>query len=429
MSDYIVTTSKLQGEIFIPPSKSQTLRAILFGSLAKGTTTIHSPLNSPDTQSMIKAFRSFGIEISQTPHKISIQGSQGILGTADDVIDAGNSGIVLRFVSAAAALSEHPVVITGDHSLRRQRPIGPLIDGLIQLGVKAVSTKGDGFAPVIIEGPIKKGKASISGEDSQPISGLLIASALAKGSVELHVKNPGEKPWVQLTLDWLKRLGLEFQNQNYEHYFVKGNQSIKGFTYSVPGDFSTAAFPIVAALITRSKATIKNLDFTDSQGDKKFIEVVKNMGGDISIDHEKKEIHIGNNSNLKGIEIDVNDMIDSIAALAVLGCFSEGTTIIRNAAVARTKECDRIHAATVELTKMGAQIEEKEDGLVISNSMLRGAQTLDSHRDHRVAMALCVAAMGAVGKSKIQGIECIQKTYSKFLDDFRSLGANMEVVL
>ncbi len=421
-----VSRSTLKGEVAVPPSKSQTLRAVLFGALAAGKTVINNPLSSPDTEAMCRAFRSFGAEISPAGNALSISGLDGRLGVADDVIQAGNSGIVLRFVAAASALSCCPVVITGDHSLRHLRPIESLLQGLRQLGVKAISTKGDGFAPVIIQGPIKSGKAVISGEDSQPVSGLLIASAFAEGHVELHVKNPGEKPWVQLTLDWLTRLGAECENDNFERYFVKGGLKVQGFDYTVPGDFSTASFPIVAALITGSPLVVKNLDFSDAQGDKQLIPLLQEMGADIETDPENGQIRIGKNSRLKGREVDLNEMIDAISPLALLACFAEGKTVIRNAKVARTKECDRIGATAKELGKMGARVEETADGLVIYPAELKASLALESHSDHRMAMTLCVAAMGAKGESSIRGVECVEKTYANFFQDFQSLGASIE---
>lgn len=422
-----VSRSKLKGEVAVPPSKSQTLRAVLFGALASGRTVVKNPLSSPDTDAMCGALRSFGAKILSSGNELLISGLEGRLKAAEDVIQAGNSGIVLRFMAAASALSSCPIVITGDYSLRHLRPVEALLQGLRQLGVKAVSTKGDGFAPVIIQGPLKSGKAVISGEDSQPVSGLLIASAFAEGPVELHVKNPGERPWVQLTIDWLNRLGAECENDNFERYFVKGGLKAQGFDYTVPGDFSTASFPIVAALITGSRLVVKNLDFSDSQGDKKLIPLLQEMGADIQADPVKGQILIGENSRLKGREVDLNEMIDAISPLALLACFAEGKTVIRNAEVARTKECDRIGATARELGKMGAKVEETADGLIIYPCELKASKALESHSDHRMAMTLCVAAMGAKGESSVKGVECVEKTYGNFFKDFQALGASIEV--
>lgn len=427
MHDYRIKPSKLQGAITVPPSKSQTLRAILFATLAKGKSTILHYLPSPDSLTMIDACRSFGAHIDITQNTLDITGINSHVTHTKDVIHAGNSGIVLRFCSAIGALAKHPVVITGDHSIRYQRPMKPLLDGLQQLGVSAVSMRGDGYAPVIIQGPIKSGATTIHGADSQPVSSLLIAASLAEGPVELCVKQAGELPWIDLTLDWLHRLGIPFNREGYSRYSLKGNATFDGFEYHVPGDMSSAAFPIAAALVTQSTITVKNVDMKDPQGDKELIHVFQRMGASIDIHEDEKIVQVKQSGSLKGIEIDINNFIDGITILAVVACFAEGETHIYNGAIAKQKECNRIKSIATELRKMGAHIEETEDGLKIQKSNLHGAD-LHSYHDHRMAMSLSVAALGAKGDSKIHAVECIAKTYPSFARDFAELGAEIEVV-
>ncbi|MDE3045793.1 MAG: 3-phosphoshikimate 1-carboxyvinyltransferase [Verrucomicrobiota bacterium] len=393
----------------VPPSKSHTLRAILFAALAKGVSRIEEALPSPDTQAMIGAVRQLGAEVTEEGSVLVIRG--GKWQVPEDVIQCGNSGIVLRFIGALAGLLPGYTVLTGDASIRERRPAKPLIDGLRQLGAFAESAKGNGFAPLIIRGPIKGGRAVIDGEDSQPVSGLLIAGAFAAAPVELEVRNPGEKPWVDLTLDWLRRLGIPFEREGYEKYRLQGGACIEGFSYRVPGDFSSAAFPIAAALITDTEVTLTNLDREDAQGDKALLGVLQEMGARLIID--EKSITVQKGSRLRGVRVDINGFIDALPILAVLGCFAEGKTEIVNGAIARKKESDRIAAMASELKKMGAQVEERPDGLVIHSSTLRSA-SLESYNDHRIAMSLAVAALRA--PSKIAGVECIEKTYPNFWD-------------
>jgi 3-phosphoshikimate 1-carboxyvinyltransferase len=426
MQYYTVQQSILKGTIAIPPSKSQTLRALLFGLLGKGKTVIHHYLHSPDTSAMVAACRLLGAQVVQTPDTIEIDGLNGNIHGAENVIDAGNSGLVLRFISAAAALSSQPIVITGDHSIRSNRPMQPFLEAVSHLGATAVATRGNGYAPLIIKGKIQPGKVRIHGEDSQPVSSLLIASAFAAGTSEIEVINPGEKPWVALTLSWLERLGIACKHSDYTHYQVSGHASYNGFEYTVPGDLSSVAFPIAAAVLTHSEIIIQNADLSDLQGDKQFIAVLQAMGAQIEIDSAKKQLHVKKGpGQLSGMSLDINDYIDSIAILAVIGCFAEGETQLRNAAIARKKECDRIHCLALELKKMGANITELEDGLIIRHSQLKGAH-LYSHRDHRMAMALTVAALAAEGESRIDGVECVGKTYPGFAEHFRLLGANLQ---
>lgn len=426
MSHYIVKKAKLQGEIVVPASKSHTLRAILFAALGSGKSVIRNYLPSTDAIAMIEACRHLGATCDISSDRIEIEGLKGKIHCAEDVINAGNSGIVLRFCAAVGALSTHPIVITGDHSIRHQRPMKPLLDGLTQLGVSAKTMRGDGYAPVVIEGPLKPGKAVITGEDSQPVSAMLIAAAFAEGPIELHVRNPGEKPWIGLTLDWFNRLGIRYENDGFEHYRLLGNSLYRGFEYTVPGDFSSAAFPIAAALVTQSDLLLRNVDMQDSQGDKELITVLKKMGANIEIAEHNKTLHVKRGGILSGAAVDINNFVDAITILSVIACFADGETHIRNAAVAKNKECNRIHCIARELRKMGADITVTDDGLVIRKSALKGAQ-VDSYHDHRMVMSLTVAALGAQGETRIEPVECVSKTFPTFVHDFNSLGANIEV--
>jgi 3-phosphoshikimate 1-carboxyvinyltransferase len=425
MSYYHIKDSIIRGHITVPSSKSHTLRAILFGTLGSGKTVIKQYLPSLDVRAMIHACQLLGAHINIDFNHLEIEGLNGQISPAEDVIHAENSGLILRFISAIAALSSTFTVITGDHSIRHRRPIKPLLEGLTQLGVFAVSTRGDDYAPVIIRGPLKGGQVIINGADSQPVSALLIASAFIDEPTEIVVKNPGETPWVLVTLDWFDRLGIHYENHHFERYRLFGRNQYKGFNYTVPGDLSSAAFPIAAALVTQSDLVISNIDMQDSQGDKELITVLQQMGALIEINDQEKTLHIKPTKKLKGMKIDVNRFIDAVPILAVIGCFAEGETHISGATVARQKESDRVHAMFTELKKMGANVTELPDGLRIKQSSLQGAN-LDSHLDHRIVMALTIAAMGAKGESKIENVDCVAKSYPTFAQDFQSLGAAIE---
>lgn len=427
MARFHIRPSKLAGEIIIPPSKSHTLRAILFGMMAHGTTHVRNYLESPDTSSMIYAARLLGSNIDIKADALTIQGVGGHLHPAEDVIACGNSGQVLRFIGSLAALSPSYTILTGDTSIRHNRPVKPMLDGLNQLGAFAASSRLDGYAPIIVKGPLKGGTAFLNGEDSQPVSGLLIAGAFAPVPIEIKVTNPGEKPWINLTLDWFDRLKIRYKNDRFEHYHMMGGSSIQGFEYSVPGDFSSAAFPLAAAILTQSEIVLKNLDTDDPQGDKAIVEVLQKMGARLEIDKKEKTITVRKGGALKGMKIDINDFIDTLPILAVVGCFAEGETEIVNAAIARKKESDRIHCIAHELKKMGADIEERPDGLLIRPAKLKAAH-LETYHDHRLVLALSVASMAAEGESSLVGVECISKTYPTFYEDFRALGAQLEAL-
>lgn len=426
MKSFVVKKSSPKGTIAVPPSKSHTLRSLVFALMAEGTSCITNYLNSPDTIAMIHAIEALGAKVTKQENSLQIVGTSGEIHPAEDVIDSGNSGQVLRFIGALSALSDTYTVITGDHSIRHNRPVKPMLTALQHLGAFAVSAKGNDKAPIIIKGPMKPGRASLSGEDSQPVSGLLIAASFLKGQTELYVTNPGEKPWIDVTLHWLDRFGIKYSHTNYEHYTLQGPASYKGFTLAIPGDFSSAAYPIAAALVTDTEITLENIDMSDVQGDKKLIEVLIKMGAKIEVSDKERTLTVKKGSRLKGMTIDINDFIDAITILAVIGCYAEGETTIINGSIARNKESDRIHCITTELKKMGADIEETPDGLVARGSPLAGSLH-NSYKDHRIAMSLAIAGLGAHGDTVIEDVECVNKTYPTFITDFQNLRCHIEV--
>lgn len=426
MADAVIHPSRLAGELTIPSSKSQTLRAMLFGALGSGASRIAATLESPDSAAMLAAITQLGARVVREGETLVIHGTSGKLRAPDDVIDCGNSGIVLRFIGALTGLIPQYTVLTGDASIRERRPAGALLEGLTQLGSFAISTRGNGFAPLVIRGPFTRRFARVNGRDSQPVSGLLIAGALAPLGLELRVDEPGEMPWVELTLDWLKRLGIPcVHNTAFTHYMLEGSARIAPFDYHVPGDLSTAAFPIAAALVTDSELTLHNVDLHDLQGDRHLIEILEQMGARFHIDAARRTLTVLRGNSLSGQRIDVGRCIDALPILAVLGTFAAGRTELVGGAMARHKESDRIGAMTNELRKMGARIDETPDGLMVHCSELTGA-TLETHQDHRVVLSLAIAALRARGSSTLRGVEWAAKTFAGWQSAFQKLGARIE---
>jgi 3-phosphoshikimate 1-carboxyvinyltransferase len=427
MTTLYVKPSKLGGQVIAPPSKSHSLRAILFASFARGRSEVSNVLASPDVAAMIKACRQLGARIKEKGDKLVIDGVAGKPKTPDGPIDAGNSGQVLRFVGALASLCDGEVQITGDHSIQTNRPVRPLMNGLEQMGVVATSKRGDGFAPLSICGSPRHHSITIDGADSQPVSALLMLAAFIDGVTEINVENAGEKPWVGLTLSWFDRLGINYTEQNLEYFTVTGGRVPDGFIYKVPGDFSSIAFAIAAALVTGADITIAGVDMDDAQGDKHLIKVLQKMGAVITHDKADQTLKVSGAAPLKGTTLDINDYIDSLPILAVVGCFASGEMRLTNCAIARAKESDRLAAMAVELTKMGAEIEVGDDFMAIRRSSLSGAE-LDGHHDHRIVMALCVASLAMdTGTSTISDVDCVGKSYPEFIEHFRALGAQFKV--
>ncbi|NDD58272.1 MAG: 3-phosphoshikimate 1-carboxyvinyltransferase [Chlamydiae bacterium] len=424
MPSLVIHPSTLSGTLTVPPSKSHTMRALVFALMGRGYSDIYHYLDSPDTDAMIEAIQLLGAKVARTKEHIQILGTSGKLISPSKVIEAGNSGQVLRFIGALLPHTEEGGIITGDASICSLRPSRPLMEGLSGLGATCTYYQKEGFAPFHLKGPWINSTTTLCGIDSQPVSALLISGSFLPYPSTIRVRNPGETPWIDLTLWWMERLGVSFTRKGYEEYHLAGKARYDGFKISIPGDFSSAAFGIAASIITHQPLLLRGLDRHDVQGDKILIEILKKMGADIQWIDEHT-LAVKNSTNLQGGQIDINSCIDALPILSVIGCFAKGSTHILNGKIARNKESDRISCIVSELRKMGALIDEREDGLTIHHSPLTGA-CVNSHKDHRIALSLAIASMGAKGRSCIQDTECINKTYKEFVNHFKALGCSIE---
>lgn len=396
------------------------MRALLFASLGIDKSEIYNLLNSSDTDAMLIGLKGLGVEITQGVNTAKVKGLYGEKLSVDGLkVDAGNSGQVLRFLGGVLALFKGKYLLTGDYSIQNNRPIAPMVDSLKALGANVSYLKKEGYAPVKVEGPIKAGSFRLDGKDSQPVSAMLIACSFLDGPSTIYVDDPGEKPWIDLTLSWINKLGGRVVNENYQKYKVQGGLKYQGFKYRVPGDFSSAAFPLVSGIISNCHCVLENLDFDDVQGDKKLIDVLVLMGANLEKDKKNNRLIVHPNGKLIGGTFDINDIIDAVPILAVLGCFCENPLELQNCQIARCKESNRLEAITEELRKMGAEINCFEDRLVIKPSNLI-ATKVSSHNDHRIAMSLIVASLKAKGDNfEIDNTECIKKSYPNFFEDFQ----------
>ncbi|MCF7861597.1 3-phosphoshikimate 1-carboxyvinyltransferase [Candidatus Woesearchaeota archaeon] len=416
-------TKRLDGDVTIPASKSHTIRALLFATLADGESVIKNPLNSSDAMSCKSACQMLGAKIDQRSDEVwVIEGIAGNPKVPDDIIDVGNSGTTLRLCSGMAALCDGTTTLTGDHQIRK-RPILPLLESLNNLGAECYTAHGNSSPPIVIKGKLKGGHTEVEGITSQYLSSLLANTPFAEQDSHIVPKNLHEKPYVEMTLSWLDKLGLKYKRDGYKEFHIEGGQKLNGFKQQVPGDFSSATFPLVAASMINSEVRLYGLDINDSQGDKKVIEYLKEMGSDIQVNTKYIEVRGG---NLKGGEFDLNDTPDALPAMAVAGCAASGTTRLINVPQARIKETDRITTMTTELSKMGANVSELEDGMVIGCSKLRGT-VVESHDDHRIAMAMSLAGMIADGQTIVNEAECINVTFPNYIELMKKLGSNIEM--
>ncbi|VVB75639.1 3-phosphoshikimate 1-carboxyvinyltransferase [uncultured archaeon] len=423
--ELVCKKSDISGEILVPGSKSQVVRALVIATLAKGTSRIINPLLSDDSSACIAGCRAFGADVLEKESLIVVNGVSGKPRTPNADVYLGNSGISNTFLAGLAAHAKGPSVLTGGESLR-SRPFAPLCDGINDLGGKAESFEDTGRPPLIVSGYLSGGFTEIDGVNSQPVSSLIVNSALAREDTEISVINPSETPYVEMTLKWLSEQGIKYKaSKDFSSYKVRGEQEYKSFEKVIPADWSSACFSLCAAAITpSSEVLVKGLDFNDAQGDKEIINILKKMGAEITVLPEGVRVV---SANLQGTEIDLSKTPDAFPILSVVGCFAEGETRLVNVAHARIKETDRIKSMSEGLRKMGAVIEELPDGLVVRKSKLHGAN-LNGYNDHRTIMSLAVAGINAEGETKISTAEGINKTYPSFVTSMKKLGAQMEVI-
>lgn len=442
--------SPISGTITLPTSKSHTIRAVVLATLANSTSTLVHPLVSEDTEAAIDAARAFGAEVDRGDDRSwRITGNSIPLQTPIAPVNTRNSGITTRFFLPLAGLCDGGATFTCGEQMRA-RPMAAMLAAVESLGCKVRSFGASGCLPVKVSGTLTAGEMTIDGTSSQYLSALLLSCPLLAGKTTIHVPNLNEKPYVEMTTRWLDKLGVRYSvSDDKEHYVIKGGERYAAFEEEVPGDFSAASSLAVAAAIVSSEGvTFTNLDFTDAQGDRVLFEWLEKVGVKVTGSNEQgagdksqapnsklqtisklkipdakqmSEVRCQKSAvALQGKTFDLNATPDLLPALAVFGTQAKGETRLVNVAQARIKETDRISVMAEELKKMNADVEELADGLIIRNSRLRGA-TVSSHNDHRVAMALAVAALVAEGETVIAGAEAVEKTYPRFWEDLASL--------
>ena len=428
----VTRSQNLKGEVHMPRSKTHSFRALTLASLADGRSYLRNPKLSDDWHEAVNAMRMYGAKIERVENNVfCVEGVGGYLRTPADIINVNNSGTMLFFVVGVAAACAGWSVITGDESIRTLRKVSKnLFEPLRELNVEIISTKNDDMAPFLIKGKVDGGVAHMDGTGCQPVFSILIASAFSEKPVELFVRNPGEKAYIDLLLYWFRKASLQYENvaNKHNHYRFPGNKPPKAFDEEIPFEWSAPGYPLLAAILTPgSEITIRGMNWEDPYGDKQVIAVLQNMGADITI---KDDALIARTSELHGIEIDMNDLPDQVPTVAIAGCFAKGVTIIKNALTARWKECDRIAAVCKELSKMGANVIEKEDGLIIDQDgtwKLRATQ-IDGHYDHRLVLSFAIAGMQLEGETTISDAYMIEKSFETFIPDMIKCGANLELV-
>ena len=424
-----VKTSSLSGVVAIPGSKSHTIRAVAIASLANGTSRIHKPLISGDALSAVDCYRALGAEIDTKNDDLwVINGLDGHINPIQTQIDIGNSGTTMNLAIGSCALisPENEVLLTGDHQIQN-RPVGPILNAVNDLGANGRTHKDNGCPPLTLSGTLRGGKTTIECKSSQYLSSLLLACPLAEEDTEITVPLLYEPDYARITLDWLNWQGIRYEMKEDLSWFrISGSQHYEAFDTPIPADFSSATFFLCAGALIGEDILIQGLDFNDSQPDKAVADYLIAMGADLRCSNDG--ILVGR-SELVGCDIDMNRTPDALPAMAVAACFAEGTTRLVNVPQAREKETDRITCMANELTKLGADVKELPDGLVIHG---RGGGNLtpcpvSGYGDHRIVMAMSIAGMALDGEMTVDTAEAINVTFPEFVTLMTQLGANMKI--
>jgi 3-phosphoshikimate 1-carboxyvinyltransferase len=415
----IAAGSPLQGEISVPGDKSISHRSIMLGSLARGTTLVHGFLQGEDNRATLNAFRAMGVTIDELPDgrlKIEGRGLRGLQEPAD-VLDCGNSGTTMRLMLGLLAGQSFFSVLSGDRYLRR-RPMKRVVQPLAAMGGRIWGRQGGELAPLAIQGgPLVAASYDSPIASAQVKSALLLAGLYAEG--ETTVREP------HLSRDHSERM-LAYFGADVRPFdggvTIAGGPDLQGREVFVPGDISSAAFFLVAALITPgSELLIRQVGINPTRSG--VIDILRRMGGDIELVDERELSGepvadlLVRGSDLRGIEIGgslVPRAIDEFPVISVAACFAEGTTVIKDARELRVKETDRIAAMTEELTRLGGAVEAQDDGMVISGIPgLQGGE-VGSHGDHRIAMSMAVAALRAKPPVVIEDTDCTETSFPGF---------------
>lgn len=411
----IKSVHKVDAAIKIPPSKSLTNRGIIIASLANGASKLINCSSADDCVLMLNAVKKFGVEFEKYETDLLINGTSGKLKTPDSGIYVGNAGTVMRFVCGFASLANGITILAGDENMAR-RPIGELAHSLQQLGIKIETNNG--FPPVKISGgKLSGGKVKLNASiSSQFVSSLLMISPYAESDVELEISETvPSKPYINITLDMMRHFGIDVAEQN-NSFFISSNKTYKAETYSIEGDASSSSYFLAAAAITSGKIVVQNLKLNSKQGDIKFLKILEEMGCSIAALDNGVEIVSG---GLKGITIDMNDVPDLVPTLSIVALFAEGKTRIENVKHLRFKESDRLSALAAELRKLGARVQEFDDGLEITPGKYSGG-SINTYNDHRIAMSFAIAGLRIPGV-QIENPSCVVKSFPDFWSEFEKL--------
>ena len=474
MSEYVChgVSSPLDAVVHLPGSKSITNRALVVAALADGHSILSNALLAEDTWLMVEALRALGISmtVDENERLIEVTGCGGHIPESEAQLFCGNSGTTIRFCTALAALGQGRFELDGIARMR-QRPIGGLVTALQSLGAAVEYLGQEGYPPLVVHARgLRSGEAFFdSPQSSQMVSALLLVAPCARGDVLIEIGgHMPSAPYLRTTAAVMERFGVSVLSRlpdpsrdhreprtsvradsrmpdpsrdrqgavasdapadaaNAIRFIIEAPQRYRGATYSIEPDASNATYFLAAPAVAGGRVTVDALGTQSIQGDARFVDVLEAMGCRVVCEPSRLTVHAPADGRLRGIDVDLNDMPDTVPTLAVLSVFADGPTSIRNVASLRVKETDRIAALACELQKLGATIQEAPDGLTIvppgpraSDPPATSPPLIDTYNDHRMAMSFALAGLRIAGL-RINEPECVAKTFPEFLPTFERM--------
>jgi 3-phosphoshikimate 1-carboxyvinyltransferase len=421
----ITARGPLRGSLVVPPSKSYTHRAVLMASLAAGKSKVSRPLISRDTAATIEACGMIGATLNETDSAILVEGTKPT--TPDDVVDVQNSGTTLRFMTSVLALAPDGYsVLTGDSSIRK-RPMQPLLDALSVLGVRAWSARGNGCAPIIVEGGgFHGGEAVIKGDvSSQFVSSLLISAPLGDKDTKLNVMEAVSRPYIDATIHMLGLFGIHVEREGYSNFSIPSTQVYSPRDFRVPSDFSSASFAMAAVALRGGRVVMRGLDAELPQADAAIVDVLESLG--VKVNRAQDSVTVEADGDfLKGGRFRLSNSPDLLPVVAALALKSKEPVEILGVGHARFKETDRIGVITNEFRKIGVHVDEMKDGMKIRPPHSFKRSLVDAHDDHRIFMALSLVSLLVPEGIPVVGSESLDVSYPEFLSDLKRIGASVK---
>ena len=402
-----------------PPSKSFTHRALIAAALAEGKTTVFRPLDAEDTRLTATALRQLGVGIAEQQGRLIVTGCNGSLpDRKETTLDLRNSGTSLRLLATLALLCNHPVTLTGSARMQ-ERPIGPLAEALPSIGGVVKFLKNPGYPPLEVSGKLTGGPVTIDGSmSSQFISSILMAAPYAQREVEVVIPAPpASASYLDITTNVMEAFGAKVERDGYSRFVVSTADRYKGRRYTVEGDYSSASYFFAIAAICGGRATVKNLEPASVQGDRRFLDALRQMG--CTVTWAGNAVGVERTGELRGITFDMSSSPDTVQTLCMVAAMATTPTTITGISHLKFKESDRINGTADRLRSLGGDVEVGDDRITIRPAPLHGG-TIDPENDHRTAMSFAVLGLG-IGGVTITDAECVNKSFPAFWDSLGNL--------